>query len=59
VASNFIDDAYVEAKSHKNGVGLLRIMGKQSGFIAMGASIASRSVNICLIPEFSFDLYGK
>lgn len=34
-------------------------MGKKTGFIAMGASLASGCVNICLIPEFNYDLYGK
>ena len=34
-------------------------MGRYAGFIAMEASAASRDVNICLIPEFKFELYGK
>ena len=34
-------------------------MGRDAGWIAMGASYAARSVNICLVPEFEFDLYGK
>lgn len=34
-------------------------MGQKSGFIAMGACLASRCVNVCLIPEFNYDLYGK
>jgi 6-phosphofructokinase 1 len=40
-------------------VGIVRLSGRYTGFLAMEASFASRSVNICLIPEFSFDLYGK
>lgn len=34
-------------------------MGRNAGFIAMDASLAARIVNICLIPEFNFQLYGK
>lgn len=34
-------------------------MGKSTGWVAMTASLASRDVNICLVPEFSFDLYGE
>lgn len=34
-------------------------MGTKSGFISMGACLASRCVNVCLIPELSYDLYGK
>lgn len=33
-------------------------MGRNAGFIAMNASNASRDVDICLVPEFKFDLYG-
>ena len=36
------------------GIGLVRLMGRDAGFIAMEATTASRDVNICLIPEFSF-----
>lgn len=34
-------------------------MGRHAGFIAMEASNASREVNVCLIPEFKYDLYGE
>lgn len=34
-------------------------MGRNAGFIAMSASNASRDVNICLLPEFKFELYGE
>lgn len=33
-------------------------MGRHAGFIAMEASAAHNGVNICLIPEFKWDLYG-
>ncbi|CAL8463718.1 g3252 [Coccomyxa elongata] len=46
--------AKVEASSASNGVGLVRLMGRQSGFIAMQASMASGVVDVCLIPEIDF-----
>ncbi|EAR97364.2 6-phosphofructokinase (macronuclear) [Tetrahymena thermophila SB210] len=58
-AQRVIDSAWVESRSHRNGVGIIRVMGQKSGFIAMGACLASRCVNVCLIPEFNYDLYGK
>lgn len=33
-------------------------MGRSCGYIAMGASMASRCVHVCLVPEFEYDLYG-
>ena len=38
------------------GVGLVNVMGRQSGFIAMMASMASGVVDCCLIPENKFDV---
>jgi len=58
-AQRIIESAWVESRSHKNGVGLIRLMGLKSGFIAMGSSLASGCVNVCLVPEFNYDLYGK
>ena len=43
--------AKVEASSAYKGVGLVKLMGRQSGFIAMQASMASGVVDVCLIPE--------
>ncbi|MEW5303819.1 MAG: hypothetical protein WDW36_006474 [Sanguina aurantia] len=48
--------AKVEASSARNGLGVVKLMGRQSGFIAMQASMASGVVDICLIPEISFNL---
>src|SRR5262249_22307752 len=41
-----------------NGVGLVKLMGRDSGFIAASASRASDDVNVCLVPEVPFDLDG-
>ncbi|MBX3431985.1 MAG: ATP-dependent 6-phosphofructokinase [Pirellulales bacterium] len=53
-----IDRAHVEAKSVLNGVGLVKLMGREAGFIAAAATIASGEVNFCLIPEEPFALDG-
>jgi len=48
----------IEARSAQNGVGLVRLMGRQSGFIAMHAALASGEVDVCLIPEIPTPLDG-
>ena len=54
-----IQCAHVEAKGAPNGIGLVKIMGRQSGHIAAGAALAQSDVNIVLIPEVTFDLEGE
>jgi 6-phosphofructokinase len=44
----------MQATSAYNGVGIVKLMGRQSGFIAMHASLASGQVDVCLIPEVIF-----
>lgn len=51
--------AHVEAKSAYNGIGLVKVMGRESGFIAASTSLAQSDVNFCLIPENPFDLEGE
>jgi len=58
-AVKVIEVADVEARGVKNGIGLVKIFGRSSGFIALMATIASRDINICLIPEAKFNLYGE
>lgn len=43
--------AAAEAMSHMYGVGIVKVMGRHSGFIAAQATVSSAMVNICLIPE--------
>ncbi|KAF8067362.1 PFK5 [Scenedesmus sp. PABB004] len=50
--------AKVEASSARQGIGLVKLMGRQSGFIAMQASMASGVVDAVLIPEVPFKLTG-
>ncbi|WP_425396191.1 ATP-dependent 6-phosphofructokinase [Aeoliella sp.] len=57
-AEKVIDCAHIEAKSVPNGVGLVKLMGREAGFIAAAATIASGEVNFTLIPEVPFELEG-
>lgn len=54
--NNVITVAHNEAKGAKNGVGLIHVMGRDSGFIAAYASLANTHINFCLIPEEKFTL---
>lgn len=53
-----IDGAHTEARAVLNGVGLVKLMGRDSGFIAAAATVASGEVNYCFIPEVRFELDG-
>ncbi|KAK8543199.1 hypothetical protein V6N12_015763 [Hibiscus sabdariffa] len=57
-AQRAINAAHVEAESFDNCIGLVKVMGRYSGFIAMHATLASRDVDCCLIPESPFYLEG-
>ncbi|VAX35680.1 6-phosphofructokinase [hydrothermal vent metagenome] len=59
VARKSIYAAHEEAKAAWNGVGLVKLMGRDSGFIAAYASLANSDSNFCLIPEVSFVLDGQ
>ncbi len=50
--------AHTEAKASINGIGLVKVMGRESGFIAASTALAMSDVNFCLIPENPFDLEG-
>lgn len=50
--------AHTEAKASVNGIGLVKVMGRESGFIAASTALAMSDVNFCLIPENPFDLDG-
>ena len=57
-ATAVIRSAHVEAKCAHNGIGLVKLMGRDSGFIAAYASMANPVVNFCLVPEVDFDIDG-
>lgn len=58
LAQNAIQAAYFEASSVYNGIGLVKLMGRHSGFIAANAALANRNVNLVLVPELPFELEG-
>jgi 6-phosphofructokinase 1 len=57
-ATAAIYGAHNEAKGAPNGIGLLKLMGRHSGFVAAHATLAMSEVNFCLIPEVDFDMDG-
>jgi 6-phosphofructokinase 1 len=59
VASPIIRDAHNEAKGAFNGVAIVKLMGRDSGFIAAHAALSLPDVNMVLVPEIKFDLYGE
>lgn len=59
VATNIIKAAHNEAAGFPNGIGLVKLMGRYSGFIAATAALAQQDVNFVLIPEVDFDLEGE
>jgi 6-phosphofructokinase 1 len=57
-AAEAVTAAHVEAHSAMNGVGLVKLMGRESGFIAVHTVLAVHEANFVLIPEVPFDLDG-
>ncbi len=57
-AAKIINAAMVEARAAVNGVGLVKLMGRHSGFIACYAALANHIADIVLIPEVPFALEG-
>lgn len=57
-AVDAIASAHVEAEGAPNGIGLVKLMGRHSGFIAAHAALAMNDVNFVLVPEIPFKLEG-
>ena len=57
-AARAIEAAHNEARGAVNGVGIVKLMGRHSGFIAAHASLSSPDVNVCVVPEVPFVLEG-
>merc|ERR1712217_575581 len=55
-ASEVIRNGWVEATSCNKGVGIVKLMGRDAGFVAMHAALASTIVDLCLIPEVTVNL---
>ena len=58
-ATEAIRSAHTEAIGALNGVGLVKVMGRESGFIAAQATLALKEVNYVLVPEYPFVLTGE
>jgi len=58
MAAESIRAAHVEARSAPNGVGLVKVMGRSSGFIACHGALAKGDADFVLIPEVPFALDG-
>lgn len=58
IATLAIKAAHSEAEGYPNGIGLIKLMGRYSGFIASTVVLAQQDVNFVLIPEVDFDLDG-
>ena len=50
---------WAQASSAYNGVGIVKLMGRQSGYIAMHAALACGQVDVVLIPEVPFEVEGE
>lgn len=57
-AAESVAAAHMEAHSQINGIGLVKLMGREAGFIATHTAIASHEANFVLIPEVPFELEG-
>jgi 6-phosphofructokinase 1 len=57
-ASRVLSNAHNEAISVENGIALVKLMGRNAGFVAAGATVASQDVNFALLPEVPFKLEG-
>lgn len=58
IANDIIRSAHNEARGAYNGVTVLKLMGRDSGFIAAYAALSIQEVNFILVPEMKFDLHG-
>ena len=58
IANDIIRCAHNEARGAFNGITVLKLMGRESGFIAAYAALSIQEVNFVLVPEMIFDLYG-
>lgn len=59
VASQAILGAHAEASSVRRGLGLVKLMGRHSGYLAAAATVATGLVDCCLVPEIPFALEGR
>lgn len=58
-ATRVLQLAHVEAKGAPRGIGLVKLMGRDAGYIVCGAVLGSQEVNFALVPEVPFSLDGE
>jgi len=58
-AVKVLQRAHTEARSVRNGISLVKLMGRHAGFLTAEATVASQDVNFTLIPEVPFQLEGE
>ncbi len=59
MADRVVAGAHVEAMGAPGGIGLVKVMGRHSGFIAAATAVANNDVNFVLVPEVPFELDGE
>ncbi len=59
LAVNAITSASIEADNAPMGIGLVKLMGRHSGFIATNATLAMNDVNFVFVPEVPFKMDGS
>ena len=59
LASRAVRSARIEAAAVRNGIGLVKLMGRHSGYIAAAATLATAGVDLCLVPEVPFAIEGE
>lgn len=59
IANEIIRNAHNEAKGAYNGIAIIKLMGRDSGYIAANAALSTQDANFVLVPEIPFDLYGE
>lgn len=59
IATSAIRGAHNEAEAYPNGIGLIKLMGRHSGFLAATTALAQQDANFVLIPEIDIELYGE
>ena len=58
-ADEIITCAHNEAEGADNGIGIVKLMGRDSGFIAAAVTLANSVVDFCLVPEITFSMEGE
>ncbi len=59
IAAQVIRGAHVEATGALHGVSIVKLMGRDAGFIAAGAAVVSGEADFVLVPEVAFPLEGE